>query len=82
MTFVGLLEDMGKATATAKAKTEVNGWERFYIPTHRDETAMNGAPDLLWLVEGEQRQRQKQILRVTNKRTGTAATTAQQIYTG
>jgi hypothetical protein len=23
----------------------------FYIPTHRDEAAMNGAPDLLWLVE-------------------------------
>jgi hypothetical protein len=22
-----------------------------YIPTHRDETAMNGAPDLLWRVE-------------------------------
>jgi len=21
-----------------------------YIPTHRDETAMNGAPDLFWLV--------------------------------
>jgi hypothetical protein len=20
-----------------------------YIPTHRDKTAMNGAPDLLWL---------------------------------
>ncbi len=26
------------------------GWEEFYIPTHRDETAMNGAPDRLWLV--------------------------------
>ena len=25
--------------ATARA-----GWERFYIPPHRDETAMNGAP--------------------------------------
>jgi hypothetical protein len=22
------------------------GWERFHIPTHRDEAAMNGAPDL------------------------------------
>ena len=36
----------------------------FYIPTHRDEAAMNGAPVLLWLVEGEQATaRQKQILR-------------------
>jgi hypothetical protein len=25
----------------------------FYIPTHRDETAMNGAPDRLWLIQRE-----------------------------
>jgi hypothetical protein len=25
-----------------------------YIPTHRDEAAMNGAPDRLWLIERKQ----------------------------
>jgi hypothetical protein len=30
-------------------------------PTHRDNAAMNGAPDLLCLVEGGQQQLQKQI---------------------
>ena len=28
-----------------------------YIPTHRDEAAMDGAPDILWPVEEEQRRR-------------------------
>jgi hypothetical protein len=34
-----------------------SGWGRFYIPTHRGETAMNGAPELLWVwLENRQRQ--------------------------
>jgi hypothetical protein len=36
------------ATATATARTRRG---ELYIPTHRDETAMNGAPDRLWLME-------------------------------
>jgi hypothetical protein len=27
-----------------------DGWGDLYIPTHRDETAMDGAPGLLWLL--------------------------------
>src|SRR5258708_17194573 len=34
-----------KEQATAKARA---GWVRVCIPTHRDGTAMDGAPDLLW----------------------------------
>jgi hypothetical protein len=34
----------------------------FYIPTHRGEATMDGAPDHLWLMR-EDRERQKQILR-------------------
>jgi len=35
-----------------------------YIPTHRDEAAMDGVPDRWWLMrENKQQQRQKQILR-------------------
>jgi hypothetical protein len=30
------------------------GWEEFYIPTHRGETAMDGAPELLGLGKREQ----------------------------
>jgi hypothetical protein len=33
-----------------KSNGNNKGEERFYIPTHRDETAMNGAPDLFGLV--------------------------------
>ena len=29
--------------------------EEIYIPTHRDETAMDRAPEQLWLVEGGQK---------------------------
>jgi hypothetical protein len=35
-----------------KRKSNCNGgWGELYIPTHRDETAMDGAPELLCLVE-------------------------------
>jgi hypothetical protein len=42
MTFVVMAA--GKTTATARA-----GEGEAYIPTHRDKTAMDGAPDPLWL---------------------------------
>ena len=31
--------------------TTTVGWDAFYIPTHRDETAMKGAPVRFGLVE-------------------------------
>jgi hypothetical protein len=37
-----------EATATVTARTRRG---ELYIPTHRDETAMNGAPGRLWLIE-------------------------------
>jgi hypothetical protein len=47
----GKSNDNGKSKS--KGKSNDNGKKRgkIYIPTHRDKTAMNGAPDLLWLVE-------------------------------
>ena len=40
---------------TARRKrSNFERWEMFYIPIHRDEAAMDGAPDRLWLIEGEQ----------------------------
>jgi hypothetical protein len=39
-----------RANTGVKAKTTA-GLSNSYIPTHRDETAMDGAPDRLWLVE-------------------------------
>jgi hypothetical protein len=37
---------LGWREEQATAKTA--GWERFYDPTRRDKTEMNGAPDLSW----------------------------------
>src|SRR5580704_5878608 len=40
-----------EATATASARARRR---KLYIPTHRDEDAMNGAPVRLWLVKRKQ----------------------------
>jgi len=40
------------------------GWA-VYFPTHRGETAMDGAPERLWLVGRRPLQRQKQVSRCT-----------------
>jgi hypothetical protein len=46
-------------------------YSALYIPTHRDEAAMDGAPDLSWLVYGEAtaktKSRSSAARRMTNK---------------
>jgi hypothetical protein len=40
----------GPISETARTTAKL-GVESFYIPTHRDVAAMDGAPDLLWWVK-------------------------------
>ncbi len=52
--------DWGEGKSNDKGKGGGFGWLTAYIPTHDDETVMDGAPDRFGVVE-ENRQRQKQM---------------------
>ena len=46
---MGVLEDAAGAPWMFICEEDRDGWERMYIPTHRGEAAMDGAPGYLWL---------------------------------